>query len=119
MSNITHMAELNDGKGADVDTGIMPLVKFLDRMGVETTASSENIDNAIAFVTMRPPAGSGYAPLVDVLFRQIQPMIFHLEDVHIEVMFSNGFWVGVLRFPVSHLEEVTKRVGCWLEMLHK
>lgn len=115
----THMSELNGGQGADIDTGMVPLVKFLNKMGVETVASSENIDGVIAFVTMRPPTGSGYAPLVDVLFRQIQPMVYHLEDVHVEVMFSNGFWCGVLRFPISNLEEITKRVGCWLEMLHK
>lgn len=117
--HITHMSELNDGAGADIETGIMPLVKFLNKMGVETTASSENVDGAIAFVTVRPRAGEGFEPLVNVLFRQIQPMVFHLEDVHVEVMFSNGYWVGVLRLPIRHLDEVTKRVGCWLEMLHK
>jgi hypothetical protein len=119
MTNHTHMSELNDGKGADVETGIMPLVKFLNKMGVETCSSSEGCDTpkveCPAFVTMR----GDYKVLVDVLFRQIQPMVVGMEGVFIQVMWLDMGYVGVLHIPRKYLEDVTKRVGCWLEMLHK
>jgi hypothetical protein len=119
MSNHTHMAELNGGKGADVETGIMPLVKFLNKMGVETVSSGEGCITpkveCPAFVTMR----GEYPVLVDVLFRQIQPMVAHIQDAYLQVLWMNGFWAGTLQIPVGNLEDVTKRVGCWLEMLHK
>lgn len=119
MSNHTHMSELNHGEGADVETGIVPLVKFLTKMGVETCSSSEGCDTpkveCPAFVTMK----GDYKGLVSVLFDQIQPMVTHMEGVMLQVVWLDMGFVGTMLIPRKYLDDVTKRVGCWLEMLHK
>jgi hypothetical protein len=112
----THMSELNDGQGADVDTHLMPLIKFLNKMGVKTVSSRPGSEFSPAVVRM---VGESYLTLVDVLFRQVQPMLTQIEGASVEINFSDGVWVGRLHVPVSHLDDLTSRVGCWLEMLHK
>jgi hypothetical protein len=110
------MSELNDGQGADVDTHLMPLIKFLNKMGVKTVSSRPGSEFSPAVVRM---VGDDYLNLVDVLFRQIQPMLTMIEGASVEINFSDEVWVGRLHVPVSRLDDLTSRVGCWLEMLHK
>ena len=109
----TFMHELNDGAGAAVATELVPLIKFLNRMGVKTVSSHIGEDGC--FVTVMADT---YQPLVETLFHQIQPMIAHLPSVQVEVFFSGG-WIGIIRFTASQLDDISRRVGCWLEMLHK
>ena len=109
----TFMSELNDGTGATVATELVPLIKFLNRMNVKTVSSHVGDDGC--FVTL---GADTYHPLVEALFHQIQPMTTHLPDVQIEVFFSGG-WIGIIRFTKAELDDISRRVGCWLEMLHK
>lgn len=110
------MSELNDGDGADVDINLVPLVKFLNKMGVKTVSSRPGAEFSPAVVRM---VSDNFENLVDVLFRQIQPMITQIPGSSIEVIFSDNVWVGRLHVPLKNLDDLTKRVGCWLEMLHK
>jgi hypothetical protein len=112
----TRMSELNDGQGADVDTHLVPLVKFLNKMGVKTVSSRPGSEFSPAVVRM---VGDDYLSLVDVLFRQVQPMLTQIEGASVEINYSDGVWIGRLHVPVKHLDDLTSRVGCWLEMLHK
>jgi hypothetical protein len=109
------MSELNDGKGADVSTDLMPLIKFLNKMGVTTVSSREGGEFAPIQVRMVGTPEN----LVDVLFRQIQPMIVHMEQSHVQITYVDGAWVGTVSVKLSDLHDLTQRVGCWLEMLHK
>ena len=116
----TFMHELNGGKGASIDTPMVPLVKFLNRMGVETVRSSAGyvtpkVDGP-ANVVLR---SDSHKALVEVLFDQIQPMVAHLPSVFMEIMYRDGNWIGQLVFSPKDIDEISRRVGCWLEMLHK
>lgn len=111
----THMHELNEGRGADVDTAIMPLIKFMNKLGVKTVSSRPGDDLQHAQVRV---VGT-YLDLVDVLFRQVQPMIVNMDQAHVQITWVDGVWVGTLGVARKHLDELTSRVGCWLEMLHK
>jgi hypothetical protein len=112
--NTTRMWELNEGAGAEVDTTLMPLIKFLNKMGVTTVSSRKGSDIAHAQVRMV----GDYETLVSVLFRQIQPMIAHMEQSYVQITFQDT-WVGTVGVKLKDLDDLTHRVGCWLEMLHK
>src|SRR5271157_609900 len=114
--NTTHMSELNDGQGADVDIHLVPLVKFLNKMGVKTVSSRPGTEFSPAVVRM---VSDHYENLVETLFHQIQPMLTLIEGASIEIIYSDNVWVGRLHVPLSHLDDLTSRVGCWLELLHK
>src|SRR5271167_4893654 len=97
----THMSELNEGQGADVDTHLMPLVKFLNKLGVKTVSSRPGSEFSPAVVRM---VSDNCDNLVDVLFRQIQPMLTQIEGSSVEINFSDGVWVGRLHVPFSHVD---------------
>src|SRR5580658_2073391 len=113
---VTHMSELNDGQGADVDAHLMPLVKFLNKLGVKTVSSRPGSEFSPAVVRM---VSDHYENLVETLFHQIQPMLSQMEGASVEINFSDGVWIGRLHVPLKYLDDLTHRVGCWLEMLHK
>jgi hypothetical protein len=114
--NTTRMWELNEGMGAEVDTSIMPLIKFLNKMGVTTVSSRKGDEVGHAQVRMVSPT---HEALVDVLFRQIHPMIAHMEQSYVQITFQDGAWTGTVGVKKKDLDDLTHRVGCWLEMLHK
>jgi len=113
--NTTRMWELNEGRGAEVDTAIMPLIKFINKMGVTTVSSRKGSDIAHAQVRVV----GDHETLVSVLFKQIQPMLAHMEQAYVQITFQDGAWTGVVGVKEKDLDDLTHRVGCWLEMLHK
>jgi hypothetical protein len=126
----TFMSELNGGTGADVDVEVMPLVKFVNKLGFKTVSSgTEEIgSNGFAHVAFVKADSSGYSEVADFLFGQLRPMIEHLgHDVRLEVSYvpveqpcgcPQGYTGWILVDP-AYLDEVTKRVGCWMELLLK
>lgn len=116
--NHTRMSELNHGEGAVIDTAIVPLVKFINKLGFETVHSSAGEGNfPFAYVKF---VGTKYKEMAEFLFDQISPMVAHLgADVTLSVTCVGGRYEGAILMNTNVLEEVTKRFGCWVEMLHK
>lgn len=46
----TRMSELNDGEGADIDNQLVPMVKFLNRLGVKTITCCQGDPETLATV---------------------------------------------------------------------
>lgn len=118
LEHKTRMSELNHGEGAVVDTSIVPLVKFVTKLGFETVLSSAGEGNfPVAYVKF---TGSDYKAMAEFLFGQISPMVAHLgTDVTLALNCVGGHYEGAILMGTNVLEEVTKRFGCWVEMLHK
>lgn len=110
-----HMSELNNGAGADVEIGVAPLVKFINKLGFETVSSGNDI--SMAFVQFR---GKSHEEVNDFLYVQVLPMVAHLAgQVTLTSAWVEGRYDGAILINPLVLEEVTKRFGCWTEMLHK
>jgi hypothetical protein len=113
-NNRTFMHELNDGEGAAVDTRLVPLLKFLNRLSVVTTSSS--FDGSFYTITVT----GDYQHMSELLFNHLRAMSEHIKDVRLEIMWYSGReLVGLIAIPAASLDDFSKRVGGWLEMLHK
>jgi hypothetical protein len=115
MEDTTFMRELNDGEGARIDTRLMPLVKFLNRLSV-TTVSSRRDDEMWNIVFTGDPL-----VMSELLFKHLAPMTSHHDDgVHLELSFDSGLgFSGIVEMRTEYLDDFSSRVGVWLEMLHK
>lgn len=115
MVDSTFMHELNEGHGATVDHRMVPLVKFLNRLGVTTVSS--HLDSEFASIEF---TGTDYKAMSELMFEHIKSMTTHLDYVGMELSYDTlmGF-VGGIEVRASALDDLSTRVGCWLEMLHK
>lgn len=111
----TFMHELNEGHGATVDTRLVPIIKFLNRLNV-TTVSSRIED----FVTI---TFTGKDPFLmsELIFKHLRAMTENYTGVHLELSYSSdiGDTMGIVELPTEFLDDFSTRVGIWLEMLHK
>jgi hypothetical protein len=117
MSDVktTFMRELNDGVGATVDARMVPIIKFLNRLGVRTVSS--RFDGEFAEVVF---TGGDFRTMTDLLFNHLKAMTDHLEGVHLELNFDSLIgYTGLIDFRAEHLDDVSSRVGVWLELIHK
>lgn len=115
LPDTTFMHELNDGDGATVDHRLVPLIKFLNRLGVTTVRSIYNSEStSVKFI------GTDYRVMSDLLFNHLNALTSHLDGVHLEI-FHNKLtgYTGTIEMRTGDLDEVSKRVGCWLEMMPK
>jgi hypothetical protein len=125
----TCFRKLNGGKGADIDIQVAPLVKFLNGLGAETVSSCQGDPGPITgdstggrygHVAFVIPGDEGYSQLCELVFKHLTPMYAHLyDDVILEVHSDDKHFEGWLRFRNEAIDEITKRLGCWVEMLHK
>jgi len=142
----TFMSELNDGRGADVDSQLVPMVKFLNRLDLKTISSCQGNPGSIldeggfyghvAFVHKDDP--NDYHPLARVLFEEIRPLVAHLYDSvrlemalseevcetkvlppGIETIDSHPSFIGWIYFRNECIDDITKHLGCFCEMLRK
>jgi hypothetical protein len=109
----TFMHELNEGHGATVDTRLVPLIKFLNRLMVTTTGSS--ITGNFATITFT----GDYKFMSELLFNHLRSMTYDVPDAQLDMILTRGSLIGAVRIPPSALDKVSSRVGGWLEMLHK
>jgi hypothetical protein len=124
----TFMSELNAGEGAPVDNQLVPMVKFLTKMGFTTLSSCQGDPGPIAedggrygHVSYRDADGSTYVRLTHYTFELFRQMFAHMyDDVMLSVYRSEdiGFYANII-FRNEAIEEVTKRLGVWCEMNHK
>jgi hypothetical protein len=114
MVNHTFMHELNDGTGAVIDTRLVPLVKFLNRLNVTTVSSHVDEEMWNIMFTGDPMVMS------ELLFKHLAAMTQHHDGVHLELSFDSGIgYSGVVEMRTEFLDDFSSRVGVWLEMLHK
>ena len=111
----TFMHELNEGKGATVNTRMVPIVKFLNRLGAKTVSS--HLDGEYASVVF---IGTDYKALSELLFNHIKAMTAHLDFVSLVLNYDTmqGF-VGEIEVRAEAFDDLSSRVGVWVEMLHK
>jgi hypothetical protein len=117
MVNRTFMHELNEGHGAIVDSRMVPIVKFLNRLNVTTVRS--RIDSEFASVTF---TGKDPAQMADLIFNHLKAMTDSFEWVHLELSYEGGNtmgYTGVVEVRAEDFDNFSNRVGVWLEMLHK
>ncbi len=126
----THFEKLNGGEGADIDFEIAPVVKFLNQLGAQTLSSCQGDPGVITgdrtggkygHVVFIIPGAETHEPVAELLFKHLRPMFAHLYDsVILEiVLVESDQYEGWIRFRNECIPEITKRLGCWLEMLHK
>lgn len=134
----TCFRKLNNGKGADVDVEVAAIVNFITDLAMEPISSCQGdpgpieteggLYGHVAFVPKGDP--ENYAVLVSLMFEHLRPMFAHMyDDVRLEITLSEGLvdddfsekpaFIGWIRFRNECIPEITKRLGCWLEMLHK
>jgi len=113
MTDSTFMHELNDGAGATVDARLVPLIKFLNRLNV--TTESTYIDAHMVTVTFF----GEYPTMADLLFKHFKEMFGHIDGVRLEMSWRSKRFLGSVWVPLSSLDEVSSRIGIWLEMLRK
>lgn len=113
--NTTFMHELNGGAGATVDARMVPLVKFLNRLQVQTLSSG--FHGRYATVTF---TGS-YKDIGELLFNHFRSMAEHMDGVQFELVWTNEdvMPIGSIHMPIEYLEEFSKRVGGWMEEMRK
>jgi hypothetical protein len=122
----TFMHELNNGQGADIDIEVMPVVKYINKLGMTTISSCQGWPGLLAEGGHRGHVyftdGSGsYENLANFAFNILRPMFAHLwDDVCLGIFLSEdiGFYVD-LSFRNEAIPEITKRLGCYCEILHK
>lgn len=122
------MCELNDGQGADIDQALVPMVKFLNRMGCSTFSCCQGEPGVIGEGGQRghvyfniPNRTPQYQPVADFTFNFLWPFVEHLwDDVMVSIHLSGDwhFW-GEMSFRNEAIEEITKHFGNWCEMNHK
>lgn len=113
MPDTTFMRELNGGKGAAVDARVVPLVKFLNRLGVTTVSSGFGQEGFhVAF------AGD-YRGMAELLFGHVRAMTRHIEGFSLEMLASGESLIGVIRGPEGSLDEASRRIGGWMEIMGK
>lgn len=127
----THFADLNDGRGADIDVGVAAIVNYLNDLGVQTTSSCQGDPGELGIqydpgrrghVAFIIPGDVGYEKLAEIMFMHLRPMFAHLHDsVRLELVLCEeaNHFKGWFRFRNEHIGEITKRLGCYVEMLHK
>jgi len=114
-ANHTFMHELNEGHGATVDARLVPIVKFLNRLSVKTVRS--HLDSEFASIEF---TGTDYKSMSELLFNHIGSMTGHLDYVELVLGYDNMMgYVGSIEIRAEALDDVSARVGVWLEMLHK
>ena len=114
QNSTTFMHELNEGEGAVVYSCLVPLVKFLNRLHVKTISSRIGIADAAVTFT------GEYQSMSELLFKHLKSMTDHLEGVQLEMLSVSGSeLIGMVRIPNGCLDEVTRRVGCWMEQMRK
>jgi hypothetical protein len=136
----TFMWQLNGEKGADIDNEIVPLVKFLNRLGVVTISSCQgdpgNIEEEggsfghVAFIDPRNP--DSYEGIAKLTFGLLREMFAHLYDsVRVEISRTEsligpplGFpsipaYIGWLRFRNECAHEISQRLGAYCDMAGK
>jgi len=139
----TRFAKLNHGLGADIDVEVAPIVNYLTDLGVETISSCQGDPGLIeaeggafghaAFII---PDDEGlseeedYSEMCYFVGMVIRPLVEHLYDaVRLEMHVSEDLvksdfstrtaLVGWMYFRNECIPEITKRLGCYVEMLHK
>ena len=106
----TFMHQLNDGVGATVNARLVPLLKFLNKLGVRTLSSY--LDPEFAQVAFT----GTYKEISELLFEHIKPMTDHLPWVHLELSYESlTGYVGVIEVRFEDLDDVSNRVGCWMD----
>jgi len=122
----TRFRKLNGGEGADVDVQVAPIVASLNNLGAETISSCQGDPGPIAdggrygHVAFVIPGDEGWFQLCELVFKHLTPMYAHMyDDVILEVHSDDKHFEGWLRFRNEAIDEITKRLGCWVEMLHK
>lgn len=136
----TFMWQLNGEKGADIDNDIVPLVKFLNRLGVATISSCQgdpgNIEEEggsfghAAFIDPKDPGS--YEGIVKLTFGLLREMFAHLYDsVRVEVSHTESLvgpppnfpsapaFIGWLRFRNECIPEISRRLGGYCDMAGK
>lgn len=109
----TFMHELNAGHGATVDTRLVPLVKFLNRLMVTTVSSG--IDATYANITFT----GDYKDMAELLFNHLRSMTYDEPTAELILVLNGGILTGAIHIPLAALDKVSSRVGGWLEMMHK
>jgi len=135
MHQTTCFRKLNGGKGADVDVEVAPIVNFITDLAMEPISSCQGdpgtegvLYGHVAFTVKGDP--ENYGVLTSLMFEHLRPMFAHMyDDVRLEITLSEGLvdddfgdrpaFIGWIRFRNECIPEITKRLGCWLEMLHK
>ena len=111
------MHELNEGHGATVDTRLVPLIKFLNRLNVTTVSS--RIDEEFAVITI---TGTDPGLMAELLFKHLKSMTetYSGDGVFFSLEYSPmmGF-IGVIEVRTEYFDDFSNRVGVWVEMLHK
>lgn len=134
----TFMSELNDGQGADIDSQLVPMVKFLNRMSCKTTQCCQGEPGILAeggcngyVMYVIPDHEKEWEPVCRFTFDFLRPFVAHLgDDVSFRVdIFSASdddnqrevvtkYWGG-MSFRNEAIEEITKRFGVYCEMNHR
>ena len=114
----TFMHELNDGVGATVNARLVPIVKFLNRLSVTTISSY--LDGDFASITF---TSHDSAQMAELLFKHLHEMTAHMDGVHLELSFDSfdakvGF-SGLIEVRAEDIDDLSSRVGVWLEQLRK
>jgi hypothetical protein len=116
-ANHTFMHELNAGRGATVDSPMVPIVKFLNRLNVTTVNS--HMDGEFASVTF---TGKDPLQMADLIFNHLKAMTETFPWVHLELFFEGGNtmgYTGVIEVRAEDLSEFSTRVGCWVDLRGK
>lgn len=123
------MADVNDGKGADIDIQVVPLVGFVNRFGLHTVSSCQGAPGVIgeggryghvSYMDSNDPDDYSYITRITFkLFRELFESLY--DDVRLEVYITEGphpvaGFIGAIRFRNEALTEVTKRLGNYCEM---
>jgi hypothetical protein len=134
------MWQLNGEKGADIDNDIVPLVKFLNRMGVATISSCQGDPGSIeeeggsfghvAFIDPENP--DSYEGIAKLAFGLLCEMFAHLYDgVRVEISRTESLigsppnfpstpaFIGWLRFRNEFVHEISQRLGGYCDMAGK
>jgi len=144
----TRMSELNGGLGADIDNQLVPMVKFLNRLGVRTISCCQGDPGElgdrdpvtgewrggrygyVAFIGVKDP--NDFNEVAVITFELLRSMVAHLyDDVTLSILLSEEFYGGPnttasrpafegwMYFRNEAIEAVTKRLGIYCEMNHK
>ncbi len=142
----TRMSELNDGQGADIDNQLVPMVKFLNRLGVRTITCCQGDPGEIgdrdpvtgewhggryghvAFIGVKDT--NDFNEVAAITFGLLRSMVAHLyNSVSLSIVLSEELcslgkpsrpaFEGWMYFRNECIEEVTKRLGIYCEMNHK
>ena len=143
----TRMSELNHGAGADIDHELVPLVKFLNRLGVETISSCQGDPGVIgegghygSVTFICPGQPNLWNPICAFTFGFLRDFVAHMyDDVRLEVTLTEcscrnepepttpgvdrtecgSAYYGWMYFRNEAIDEITKRLGIYCEMNRK